>query len=819
MRLIYERGGEKIAFPIDDGETYIGRKEDCDIYFPDGSLSKRHARLVRHGAGLVLHDAGSRNGTLHNGKLVQGPIHLRNGDVIQCGKLEFRVEGLSGGDAEFDMVDEESERGERRGSRAAVMRGSAVGSATSTPVAKAVKSGEVRPSVLDEFPEVPGDAPADGAAAPPRAPTARLRLVEGGPERIFELTGETVTIGSKPENAIVLGGDGISRYHAEVAREGAVWVLKDLGARNGLFVAGKKIDLHELKEGDEVQIGTNKLRFEVVKPSAMAGVAEIVAALKADPVGTFKKDQRVRTGAAATVAALVLLLLAIPGGGTGGGGGALDLQWAEEGTKLLVSGDYKGARDIFRKAQAKVPSDQQELPRALTELSTQWCEYPTAANKKDPLQFRWQKAEERLLTCIKLQSMPKSTVNWIGTQLITVQANREAYDKLVEAEGLLASANGLAEQKKYREALPAYDRAVEAFHAVTLLPSAFGARAAESEKTIREQIFALVVTDVKGRMSAAQPEWTGIIKFLTDAQDCAENSQQADVLRAFRSECEQNRQCEVWYQRAVDVVNGRDVNNYQTALRLLEAVTKGGPQIRISPDAQAYYQWIQADLDVRQAQRHYENGDERRAFMLLDKAMQFEVLGPEARNSVKTRKTSWKRVVTAFNEGMRLYEQGTADMDVRRRAQEEFERVLQLEPNTQNRYHVRARNLLQGIKEGQRMTLEARLESGLNAVQNREWSGAFEFFSQVMADPNHKPAHEQQMRNSVIEVAKKGQLVKQAKNDFTNGREERYLNIYAAMKLLRQWLPANHKDREDCEKLYQDTLSFLKRQQRLAKPR
>jgi len=818
MRLIYERGGEKIAFPIDDGETYIGRKEDCDIYFPDGSLSKRHARLVRSGAALILHDAGSRNGTLHNGKLVQGPIHLKNGDVIQCGKLEFRVEGLQGGDAEFDMVDEESERGEQRGSRAAVMRGSAVGSATSTPVAKAVKSGEVRPSVLDEFPEVPGDAADGAAAAPPKAPAARLRLVEGGPERVYELTGETVTIGSKPENAIVLGGDGISRYHAEVAREGAVWVLKDLGARNGLFVAGKKIDLHELKEGDEVQIGTNKLRFEVVKSSAMAGVAEIVAALKADPVGTFKKDQRVRTGAAATVVALILLLFALPGGGGVGAGGKLDLMWAEEGTRLLVSGDYKGAREIFRKAQAKVPSDQQDLPRALTELSTQWCEYPNAANKKDPLQFRWQKAEERLLICLKLQTTPKSTVTWLEGQLGTVRTNREAYDKLVEAEGLGASANALAEQKKFREALKGFEQTVVAFNEVSL-KSAFGARAQEASKNIREQVFALVVTDVKGRMSAAQPEWTGIIKFLTDAQIYAENNQQADMLRAFRSECEQNRQCEVWYQRSVDIVNGRDVNNYQTALRLLEAVTKGGPQIRISPDAQAYYQWIQADLDVRQAQRHYENGDERRAFMLLDKAMQFEVLGPEARNSVKTRKTSWKRVVTAFNEGMRLYEQGTADPEVRRRAQEEFERVLQLEPNTQNRYHVRARNLLQGIKEGQRMTLEARLESGLNAVENGEWSGAFEFFSQVMADPNHKPAQENQMRASVVEVAKTKRLVKQAKIDFTNGREERYLNIYAAMKLLRQWLPANHKEREDCEKLYQDTLNFLKRQQRLAKPR
>ena len=41
MRLIYKRGRERIAFPLDEGETFIGRKDYCDIYFPDGSLSKR----------------------------------------------------------------------------------------------------------------------------------------------------------------------------------------------------------------------------------------------------------------------------------------------------------------------------------------------------------------------------------------------------------------------------------------------------------------------------------------------------------------------------------------------------------------------------------------------------------------------------------------------------------------------------------------------------------------------------------------------------------------------------------------------------------
>src|SRR5690349_22432655 len=90
LKLLYERDGEKIAFPIEEGETFIGRKDYCDICFPDGSVSKRHVKIVRAGHKVELFDAGSRNGTLVNGKVVDR-VPLRDGDVIQLGKIVLTV--------------------------------------------------------------------------------------------------------------------------------------------------------------------------------------------------------------------------------------------------------------------------------------------------------------------------------------------------------------------------------------------------------------------------------------------------------------------------------------------------------------------------------------------------------------------------------------------------------------------------------------------------------------------------------------------------------------------------------------------------------
>jgi ABC-type multidrug transport system ATPase subunit/ABC-type multidrug transport system permease subunit len=48
----------------------IGRGSDCDLVVPEAAVSTRHCRLVQQGAGFVIEDLGSKNGTYVNGKKI-----------------------------------------------------------------------------------------------------------------------------------------------------------------------------------------------------------------------------------------------------------------------------------------------------------------------------------------------------------------------------------------------------------------------------------------------------------------------------------------------------------------------------------------------------------------------------------------------------------------------------------------------------------------------------------------------------------------------------------------------------------------------------
>jgi transcriptional regulator with PAS, ATPase and Fis domain len=69
------------------------------------------------------------------------------------------------------------------------------------------------------------------------------------------LSGARVVLGRGDDCGTVLRGSEISRYHAEVARNGPVLVLKDLGSMNGSFVNGRRVDEAPLGLGDVVRLG------------------------------------------------------------------------------------------------------------------------------------------------------------------------------------------------------------------------------------------------------------------------------------------------------------------------------------------------------------------------------------------------------------------------------------------------------------------------------------------------------------------------------------------------------------------------------------
>jgi hypothetical protein len=65
-------------------KTFIlGREPGCDIVIADRLVSRHHARITLTPRGILLEDLGSKNGTHHNGKLIQDLTLLDDGDVIQ----------------------------------------------------------------------------------------------------------------------------------------------------------------------------------------------------------------------------------------------------------------------------------------------------------------------------------------------------------------------------------------------------------------------------------------------------------------------------------------------------------------------------------------------------------------------------------------------------------------------------------------------------------------------------------------------------------------------------------------------------------------
>jgi len=72
--------GERFAI---NASLVIGREDTCDIVIPSRQVSRVHARLTQTAIGIELEDIDSKNGTHCNGKLINSPVLLQDGDIIQ----------------------------------------------------------------------------------------------------------------------------------------------------------------------------------------------------------------------------------------------------------------------------------------------------------------------------------------------------------------------------------------------------------------------------------------------------------------------------------------------------------------------------------------------------------------------------------------------------------------------------------------------------------------------------------------------------------------------------------------------------------------
>src|SRR5579862_1499070 len=90
-----------------------------------------------------------------------------------------------------------------------------------------------------------------------------LRFVAGKDQgREFPLPTEShIVIGRVSDVDVLLLDEKVSRKHAKVTTQGGKVFLEDLASKNGTFVNGAKIRSLELKEGDEIVIGSSTIKL------------------------------------------------------------------------------------------------------------------------------------------------------------------------------------------------------------------------------------------------------------------------------------------------------------------------------------------------------------------------------------------------------------------------------------------------------------------------------------------------------------------------------------------------------------------------------
>jgi hypothetical protein len=75
------------------GRTVVGRRPEADLVVLNSSVSRDHAELHRSEAGWQVRDLGSRNGTVLDGRRVQGRATLLDRSQLRFGEVTFLFVG------------------------------------------------------------------------------------------------------------------------------------------------------------------------------------------------------------------------------------------------------------------------------------------------------------------------------------------------------------------------------------------------------------------------------------------------------------------------------------------------------------------------------------------------------------------------------------------------------------------------------------------------------------------------------------------------------------------------------------------------------
>ncbi len=92
-------------------------------------------------------------------------------------------------------------------------------------------------------------------------PSPPYLIRSDGAELLLE--GDALSLGRSSDNHIVVNDKLVSRRHSVLKREGANYVLEDLGTSNGTFVNNQRIQRHVLSQGDVIKLGQTYFTYRL----------------------------------------------------------------------------------------------------------------------------------------------------------------------------------------------------------------------------------------------------------------------------------------------------------------------------------------------------------------------------------------------------------------------------------------------------------------------------------------------------------------------------------------------------------------------------
>lgn len=104
-----DENGAKKSVSVNSENFFVGRISTADLSIADGRLSREHLKIERFSDIFVATDLESSNGTTINGRNLDRPTTLQNGDVLNLGGLEIKAEIISDktSNASFDSFDDD----------------------------------------------------------------------------------------------------------------------------------------------------------------------------------------------------------------------------------------------------------------------------------------------------------------------------------------------------------------------------------------------------------------------------------------------------------------------------------------------------------------------------------------------------------------------------------------------------------------------------------------------------------------------------------------------------------------------------------------